>query len=51
MALIDCRPGYATDLPEARIIRHLAVEEATDDDGNKTGVIKIKAVKAGEAYL
>ena len=48
VALIDGRPGYATDAAEARIIRHLAVEEATDDDGNKTGIIKVKAVKAGE---
>ena len=47
VALIDGRPGYATDVPDARIIRHVAVEEATDSDGNKTGIIKVKAVKAG----
>ena len=46
VALIDGRPGYATDLPEAQIIRHLAVEEAT---GAEAGTMYVKVVKGDPA--
>ena len=42
--LINQRPIYNTDDPEARIITHVAVEEGT---GNDKGKIFVKAVKAG----
>ena len=44
LALINGRPGYTREETEARIVKHVAVEE---DTTNST--IKVKAVKEGNA--
>ena len=42
LTLINHVPGYASDNPQARIVRHAAVEEGT---GSEKGTVIIKAVK------
>ena len=48
LALINNVPGYASDNPDAQIIRHAAVEEGT---GSSKGTVIIKAVKEMAAVL